>query len=91
MPVIPANLSSLCFHSAERIRKLWMGRIITASSSSAPITQFAMAPCLVPRLEKAGSEIANFTCLNIAVHGPTYNRIIAEAIVGGGGQGGVAK
>lgn len=55
-------------------------------TSSSRITEFAMAPSLLPRIEKAALEIANFTGINIAVHGPLYNRIIAEAMRGGGGD-----
>lgn len=62
--------------SAERIGKLWMGRIL----SSTHITEFTMAPSLVLRLEKTGYEIANFTCVNIAVHGPVYNRILMRMV-----------
>jgi hypothetical protein len=65
--------------SAERIRQLWMNRI----TSSVKISEFSMAPFLVPRLERAAFEIANFTGVNIAVHGSTYNRIIAEATIFG--------
>lgn len=62
--------------SAERVGKLWMGRIF----SSAQITEFTMAPSLVPRLEKIGFQIANFTAINIAVHGSIYNRIVDGAM-----------
>jgi hypothetical protein len=64
--------------SAQRIRTLWMGRI---TSSVRRITEFSMAPSLVPRIERMAWEIANFTCVNLAVHGETYNRIIAGAMV----------
>lgn len=65
------------FFSAKRIRKLWMDRVIAAS---VPILEFGMAPCFVPRIEKAAARIAAFTNVNIAVHGPIYNGFITTAV-----------
>ena len=70
-------ISNFFLYSSKRIRKLWMDRIIAAS---VPITEFAMAPCFVPRIEKAAACIAAFTNLNLAVHGPIYNGFITTAV-----------
>lgn len=75
--VICSILSNPFLYSSKRIRKLWMDRIIAAS---VPITEFGMAPCFVPRIEKAAACIAAFTNLNLAVHGPIYNGFITTAV-----------
>ena len=72
----------LFFHhnSASRIRSVWLDYMHTLT----PVvdTKFiAPARSLIPSIEAAALKLIGVANMNRAIHTPTYNRLIAEAVV----------
>jgi hypothetical protein len=79
MRIKPTNLCSSS-SSASRIRTVWFDYMRTLN----PVVDakfIGAARSLIPCIEAAALKLVGLTNMNRAVHSPTYNRLIAEAVV----------